>query len=149
MSGEDAQELVLTDRSIYKSWVSHTIRFSDLDPLGHLNNAIYATFMEAGRIKIVHPLTKKHGDGNLDIVIARLTIDFRRELTYPGIVDIGTSIKRVGHKSVVFVNGVFKQDSDECAATSVSHMVFFDLIKRASAVPPPVIRKGLSAYTIE
>ena len=53
MSKGEKQDINLQDRSIYRAWTTHTIRYNDLDPLGHVNNAIYSTFMEAGRTALL------------------------------------------------------------------------------------------------
>lgn len=141
-------ELDLTSRGIYRSWVSHTIRYNDLDPLGHVNNAVYSTFLEAGRTAFLQPMFDQYGDGKLDVVIARVIIDYRRELTYPGEVEIGTAIKRIGNTSVVFVNGVFKKGTDICSATGEAYLVFFDLETRKSTPPPPQIRAALETLFV-
>ena len=142
-------ELDLTNRSLYRSWVSHTIRYNDLDPLGHVNNAVYSTFLEAGRTAFLQPMFDEYGEGKLDVVIARVILDYRRELTYPGEVDIGTAIKRIGNSSVVFVNGVFKNGTDECSASGEAYLVFFDLVTRKSTPPPPEIRAALETLLID
>ncbi len=143
------QDLDLTDRGIYRSWVMHTIRYNDLDPLGHVNNAVYSTFLEAGRTAFLQPMFDEFGGGKLDVVIARVILDYRRELTYPGEVDIGTAIKRIGNTSVVFINGVFTKGADVCAATGEAHLVFFDLETRRSTPPPPQIRSALETLLID
>jgi len=149
MNADDRQEPDLTNRALYKSWVSHTIRFGDLDPLGHVNNAVYSTFFEAGRAPLMRSIFGQYGDGRLDIVLANIIIDYRRELTYPGSVDIGSAIKRIGRTSVVFVGGIFKHDSTCCAATAEARLVFFDLVERKSAVPPQVVRAELEKMLID
>lgn len=148
MSAPGDAELDLTDRSIYRSWVSHTIRYNDLDPLGHVNNAVYSTFLEAGRTAFLQPMFKEHSHLNLDVVLARVILDYRKELTYPGEVEIGTSIKRIGNTSVVFVNGVFERGTDICSATGEAYLVFFDLKTRKSTPPPPKIRAALDTLLI-
>lgn len=148
MSSGDLPELDLTDRSIYRSWVSHTIRYNDLDPLGHVNNAVYSTFLEAGRTGFLQPLFDEHKHLNVDVVLARIILDYRRELRYPGAVDIGTAVKRIGNKSAVFVNAVFEKDTDICSASGEAYLVFFDLVGRKSMVPPPKIRAALETLLI-
>lgn len=56
------------------------IRWRDLDPYGHVNNAVYLTYLEEVRDEW---LDRALGDagGAWDYVIARVEIDFRRELT--------------------------------------------------------------------
>ena len=148
MSGDGLPEIDLKDRSIYRSWVTHTIRYNDLDALGHVNNAIYSTFVEAGRTAFLQPLFDEHKHLNVDVVLARIILDYHRELRYPGAVDIGTAVRRVGNSSVVFVNAIFEKDSDVCCASGEAYLVFFDLINRTSMAPPPKIRAAVESLLI-
>lgn len=138
-------EVDLTSRAAFPEWVTHTIRYGDQDTLGHVNNAVYSTFLEAGRTAFLHPFFKSVGDPNIDVVLARVIIDYRRELTFPGNVDIGTCVLKLGTKSVTFGNGVFKGGTDECVATGEAVLVFFDLKERKSIQPPADVRKVLEA----
>ncbi|MEM7751681.1 MAG: acyl-CoA thioesterase, partial [Pseudomonadota bacterium] len=71
-----------------------------------------------------------------------------KELRYPGDVDIGTGVQRIGNTSVVFINGIFKKDSDVCHASGEAYLVFFDLIERKSTRPPQVFRDVLEAIMV-
>jgi acyl-CoA thioester hydrolase len=135
------------DRASFTIWTLHTIRYNDQDPLGHVNNAVYSTFFEAGRTAFIEPMMKKIADETttLDFVLARITIDFVKELAYPGSVDIGTRVLRLGTKSMAFSNAVFKTGTDECVATCDAILVFFDLSTRTSVEPPARLRTMLEA----
>ena len=135
------------ERASFKIWTSHTIRYNDQDPLGHVNNAVYSTFFEAGRTAFIKPMLDEIADETttLDFVLARITIDFIKELGYPGSVDIGTCVRRLGTKSMTFSNGVFKSGTNECVATCDAILVFFDLAQRASVAPPARLRAMLEA----
>ena len=134
-------------RDTYSIWTHHTIRYNDQDTLGHVNNAVYSTFFEAGRTAFIKPMLDEVADETttLDFVLARITIDFLKELNYPGAVDIGTRVARLGTKSMTFANGVFKADTDECVATCEAVLVFFDLATRSSVKPPSRLRQMLEA----
>jgi len=54
-----------------------TVRWRDFDALGHVNNAVFLTFLETGRDRFFHSLV---GDTFLDLVLVRLEIDFRAEI---------------------------------------------------------------------
>jgi acyl-CoA thioester hydrolase len=135
------------DRTSFKIWTSHTIRYNDQDPLGHVNNAVYSTFFEAGRTAYILPMLEEVADetNTLDFVLARITIEFVKELGYPGSVDIGTRLLRLGTKSMTISNAVFKTGTDECVATCEAILVFFDLETRASVEPPARLRAMLEA----
>ena len=138
-------EVDLRSRATYPSWVTHTIRYNDQDGLGHVNNAVYSTFLEQGRTAMMHPHFEALGDTHLDMVLARVVIDYLNELTFPGAVDIGTCVIRLGTKSMTLGNGVFKAGTDECVATGEAVLVFFDTSVRKSVEPPPQIRAALEA----
>lgn len=142
MSEHAGTETDPKDRSSYEIWTFHTIRYNDQDPLGHVNNAVYSTFFEAGRTAYIKPMLDEIADETttLDFVLARITIDFIKELGYPGSVDIGTRVRRLGTKSMTFSNGVFKAGTDECVSTCDAVLVFFDTALRASVEPPARLR---------
>lgn len=136
----------LQDRATFNSWVTHTIRYNDQDPVGHVNNAAMATFLEQGRTALMYPLISKFGGPHLDIVLARITIDYLKELTFPGSVDIGARISRIGTKSLFLTHGVFLAEpevNDVCVATGECTLVFFDKQTRTSAEPTPELRAEL------
>lgn len=54
-----------------------TVRWRDFDALGHVNNAVFLTYLETGRDRFFHALV---GDTFLDLVLVRLEIDFRAEI---------------------------------------------------------------------
>ncbi|MEM9357074.1 MAG: thioesterase family protein [Pseudomonadota bacterium] len=148
MGSNEQQQINLQDRSVYRAWTSHSIRYNDLDPLGHVNNAVYSTFVEAGRTALLQPLFKEHAHLNLDTVLVRTVLDFHKELRYPGEVDIGTGVQRIGNTSVVFINGIFQKGTDVCHASGEAYLVFFDLIERKSTRPPQVFRDVLEGIMV-
>ncbi|MGA1661702.1 MAG: acyl-CoA thioesterase [Candidatus Nanopelagicales bacterium] len=54
-----------------------TVRWRDIDALGHVNNAVFLTYLETGRDRFFHALV---GDTFLDLVLVRLEIDFKAEI---------------------------------------------------------------------
>ena len=76
------------------------IRWRDMDALGHVNNAVYATYLEEARDEW---MTRALGsDGNFwDYVLARVAIDFRRELRQEDdAVLVRTTLVAVGRSSL-------------------------------------------------
>jgi acyl-CoA thioester hydrolase len=67
------------------------VRFNDCDPMGHVNNAAYSTYLEQARIGVL---------GGLDpFILARVEIDFRAELRAGEEVEVRTRCARIGTKS--------------------------------------------------
>lgn len=95
------------------------IRFGDTDRQGHVNNANFATFLETGRVDIIYnPEHRILADGS-SFVIASLHLDFIREMTWPGRVDIGTGVLRIGNSSMRLVQSLFQDEQHIAYAESV------------------------------
>jgi acyl-CoA thioester hydrolase len=131
----------------FKHWTPVTLRFSDQDSMGHVNNVSYGAFVEAGRNAYVMQYLNAEAHPGIDFVLARVTIDFRAEMHYPGTVDVGTCIKRVGGSSITIGSGLFKDG--KLHATAESTNVFIDLATRKSCPVPADIREELNRQLIE
>lgn len=130
-----------TERSSYAIWERVTLRYADTDRQGHVNNAVFATFCESGRVAFLYDeKLNLHGAGK-NFVIARLELDFRAELYYPGLVEIGTRVLSIGRSSFRLGQGIFKGEA--CAATSESAMVLMDEATRRSTPLTPQLREWL------
>jgi len=138
----ESEEPPLTDRSSYKTWTTDKLRFNDTDMLGHVNNAVFATACETGRVSFLYDPERPMAPPGTDFVLVRLVIDFRREMRYPGIVEIGTRILRVGRSSILMGQGLFKDD--ECVATAEGTCVLIDTGRRKAVALPPELRQRLA-----
>ena len=76
------------------------IRWRDLDPYRHVNNAVYATYLEECRDELVDSVLDGIGDA-WDYVLARVAIDYRRELTQDdGSIVVRCGVERIGTSSI-------------------------------------------------
>jgi acyl-CoA thioester hydrolase len=108
------------------------IRWSDVDAFGHVNNAVYATYLEECRDEW---LDGALGDGEAawDFVIARLAIDFRRELRLEDdTVQVRCRLSRIGTSSVTTREEILARG--ELAAEAESVLVARDR-ERAGSRP--------------
>lgn len=143
MSGQQAPQFDLTRRQTFPMVTPVTIRFCDTDMMGHVNNTSIAQYVEAARCELFYKLIEQAQDTDIDFVLARLAIDFKREIKYPGTVEIGSRLLRVGNRSMVSGYGVFV--GDECKATAECVNVFWDPKARVSKTPSPRLRALLEA----
>jgi acyl-CoA thioester hydrolase len=119
----------------YPSRTSADIRYSDLDRQGHVNNAVFATFSEVGRVAFMYDPERPLAIEGRSFVIARLLIDFRAELFWPGTVDIGTGVRTVGRSSFTLAQGLF--NDGRLVATAEATIVMVDQESRRSTHLPP------------
>ncbi len=74
-------------------------RFSDLDGMGHVNNAVFLTYLEQARLAWFGQLADDEPMPLTDIILARTEIDFRSPLVFGETVAIGVRPSRLGTKS--------------------------------------------------
>lgn len=110
-------EVDLKDRNSFRVWTGDTIRYSDLDPNNHVNNGAINTYFEDGRVRFRNEHLSHLGAGMLaGFVLVKYTIEYHAMLFFPGEVDIGTTITRIGGSSYSLGQAVFRDDS--CIATA-------------------------------
>ena len=106
------------------------LRYGDTDRQGHVNNAVFATFFETARVDMLMAGGVDLMGENGAFVLARLVIDFVREINWPGEVEIGTRVVSLGRSSLRLDHAVF--DRGACAARGESVVVLTDLTTRRS-----------------
>ncbi len=103
--------------------LTDNVRFADLDPNQHVNNAVYATYFETGRVTLM----KDRGYGlmpeGLAWIMVRLDMHFRAELRWPGTIEMGLGVSRFGRTSVTFDQVVFSEGKCVASAQSVSVLI--------------------------
>jgi acyl-CoA thioester hydrolase len=76
-----------------------TVRFSDLDGMGHVNNAVFLTYLEQARLAWFSSYGEDESMPLTDIILARTEIDFRSPLVFAETVSVGVRPSRLGSKS--------------------------------------------------
>jgi acyl-CoA thioester hydrolase len=116
------------------------LRYADTDRQGHVNNSVFSTALETGRVELLHAPDTGIIEEGKSFVIARLELDFRGELTWPGQVAIGTKIKSVGRTSITLAQGLFQHD--RCAALATTVIVQVDeRTHRSTLLSPAAIER--------
>ena len=118
---------------------TETVRFRDLDALGHMNNAVYATFLESARIAYL----SENGAHVTNVILARLEIDFRSPVELGDTVEIAVVPTRVGTKS--FDLAYVMRAGDRVVAEAKSVLVAYDYEHARSVELPAEWRERLAA----
>ena len=88
------------------------IRWSDVDAYQHVNNAVYATYLEECRDDWVDRVLGDTGD-SWDFVLARVAIDFRRELRLEDEeVVVSCALARIGNSSITLSEEIRTRDGE-------------------------------------
>jgi acyl-CoA thioester hydrolase len=142
-----AAEFDPRDRAQYADWAAASIRYADLDPNGHVNNGAINEYFEDGRVRFRTARMAKFGDNILTgFAIARFAVDYHAPLSYPGGVEIGTVVKRIGRTSYVLGQGVFSGEG--CIASAEVVTVYFNSDTGASQPLTGELRSVLEAAMI-
>ena len=134
MNEQPGPARILPTLDQFPSRTRDIIRFGDLDPQGHVNNTVFATFFETGRVTFLREPGNALSPPGTTSVLARLDINFLKELHWPGEVDIGTGIVEIGRSSFTFLQAIFHEGV--CAATARATMVMIDAETRRSRPLP-------------
>ena len=87
----------------YRHSVEIPVRFMDIDALQHVNNARYLNFLEESRIAYSQDLLNTYNSiQELNVLVARVEIDFMRPILFEEKVKVYTRIAKLGNKSFTF-----------------------------------------------
>ena len=112
--------------------LTDNVRFADLDPNHHVNNAVYATYFETGRVTLMKD--------RLAWIMVRLDIHFRAELRWPGTIEMGLGVSKFGRTSVSFDQVVFSEGKCIASAQSVSVLID-ETHRKPTPLTPEIVRK--------
>ena len=113
-------------------------RWKDMDAFGHVNNAVFLSYIEDARItffKRWNLCEKKRS-----IIMASAKIDYLRQIDHPSHLIVGERISRVGRKSFDIESAVFIKDETDAVATSIVTCVCYNYKQNESvSVYPEII----------
>ncbi len=117
----------------YKLITKDKVRYSDTDRQGHVNNAIFNQFLETGRVELLYEANNPLHLENCSFVIVKLSIEFLKEIHWPGEVVIGTKILKIGNSSFDIDQAIF-QNNVLCARANTTIVQVDNDLKKAAAL---------------
>ena len=131
----------LTDYSMH---VKLQTRWRDLDAFGHINNAVFATYIETARGTLFKKWDLPYDGKGKSLTVAAITINYHKQLKHPTNIVIGQSISRIGNTSFDVLSALFdEQNTLEPIATSKVVIVCFDFDKQKSV---PVFKQIINDF---
>jgi acyl-CoA thioester hydrolase len=121
--------------------ITDNVRYADLDPNQHVNNAVYASYFETGRVTLVKDRARGLMPPGLSWMMVRLDMHFRAELRWPNQIEMGLGLSKFGRTSVTFDQVVFS--GGRCVASAQSVTV---LIDEASHRPQALTAEIVAAF---
>jgi acyl-CoA thioester hydrolase len=123
------------------------VRFRDCDPLGHVNNAVYFTYLEQTRFSHWRALWD-FGNPNLPpdtpgVIVARAECDFRRAARYGETLEIRMDVADIGRTSFTYEYEIVDAE-DRTVATARTVQVMYDYAAEKPVPIPDRIRTLLA-----
>jgi acyl-CoA thioester hydrolase len=135
--------LMLSKLLVHSSRMS--IRWGDMDALGHVNNTVYFRYMEQARIEWFAEIGCKPDSSGIGPVIINAHFTFLRPLKYPGDIEVVTYAGPPGRSSFETFVEIRRSDAPGIiAATGGAKVVWIDFASEKSAQLPEWIRALLA-----
>ncbi|MEZ6187455.1 MAG: thioesterase family protein [Planctomycetota bacterium] len=123
------------------------LRWSDMDSLGHVNNAVYFTYCETARLGLLHHLGLGDYQGEVGPVVATASCTFKEQLTFPATLAVEVRCTKVGRTSFTLGYTLKRKTTEGLDPTLVctgeSVLVWVDLVRGGSVPLPDDLRQAL------
>ena len=127
------------------------VAWGEMDAFGHVNNTVYFRYFESARIMYLRAIDFTAGGGSggggagdrIGPILASTHCRFRRPLTYPDTVRVGTRTTEVAEDRFVMEYRVVSLESEAVAAEGGGTVVAYDYGRGEKAPLPPAVREAI------
>ena len=135
----------LQDRSIYPHWCTDTVRFSDQDAAGHVNNVALCAYLETARLTFMRDMgMMSPREDSVSGISAGMNVSFLAESHWPGQVELGTGIIKIGTSSITLGAAAFKDG----VCVAAAEMTVVRLRNKRPHPIDPNFRRTLEKYRL-
>lgn len=125
-----------------------TVRWGDMDSMGHVNNAKYFTYCESARMSYFaavrmqeHREVESHGPA-----LAAATLNFRRQVRHPAELEVATRVSEIGRSSFKMEYEIFHRGTDERVADGTGVIVWTDYASGRSTPLPESLKEEIRRF---
>ena len=112
------------------------VRLGDLDPFGHVNNAVIATYVEQGRVLYLRDVLGTGVDPvSMPFILARLEIDYLSQVMFTDAVEVGSRVDWIGRTSIGMSHLLVNQEGRELARSDAVLVAFDYSVEKPMPVP--------------
>lgn len=124
------------------------VRYGDLDPQGHVNNAKYLTYCEQARIAYIRQLGLWTSGNFIEIgvILADAHVAFKRPILFGEPLRVGAGVTRLGNKSFEMVYALENTADGGVYALAESVLVTFDYATNQTIPIPVAWRSAIAAF---
>lgn len=108
------------------------LRFRDIDGMGHVNNAVYLSYLELARTQFYMQFAGKRSLGEIDFILAHVEIDFESQATWGNQIRVTLWPSKIGTSSFALSYEVTETRSGRVLARAKTVLVSYDYPKGKS-----------------
>jgi len=129
-------------------WTEINVRFRDLDPLNHVNNAVFNTYFEEARVQFIDeiPEFKASVREGFSFVLVHLELDYIQPILMGESILIGSAIEEFGNSSIKGFQAIYSKDEKELKAVAKTTGVWFNLKRNRPARIPEMVNREKYLY---
>jgi acyl-CoA thioester hydrolase len=127
----------------YETAVELPVRYRDIDSLGHVNNAVYVTYLEQARVEYVQEVFAET-PLSPGFVVAHVSVDYERPIELGDSVVVALGVTDIGTASVTM--GYEIRADGAVAATAETVIVALDDESRDPVPVPEAWRERIAAH---
>ncbi len=124
-----------------------SIRFNDIDAMGHVNNAVIFTYFEEGRKALFYDAFRESAPGGFNFMVAHLECDYILPVRLEDRLLLNLWVTAIGTKSFGLAYALMDEaDANRIFAKGSSVQVCYDYRQRQSVPVPQTLKKAFLAY---
>jgi acyl-CoA thioester hydrolase len=134
-------------RADFAFWWPMTVRWGDMDAMGHVNNMMYLQYLESARVGFFETIgwggriVDGHKQGP---VVASQTFNYRRQVVYPDELEVGVCCQEIRNRSFILAYGVFRKGADVLVGDGITVTVWLDYGSGKAVEIPTSLRQALA-----
>ena len=127
------------------------VRYRDLDPQGHVNNAVYLTYLESARLGYYQAVGFWHPNtgAQTGMVVAHIDIDYHAPILLGQSIRVGLRLEQLGKKSLTLAFVIEDVHTRSAIASGKSIMVAYDNQREQSVLIPPDWREKIKQFELK
>jgi acyl-CoA thioester hydrolase len=134
----------------FRHVVPITVRFRDIDAMGHVNNAVFFTYLETARIDYMRDVVfqlKGRDLTQVELILAQISCQFQAPIFYGQSVEVGTRVVEMRNSSFIIEHRI--EADGQLAALAEAVVVHYDYQAGRSVRIPDEIRARVEAFKAE
>lgn len=135
--------------SVFRFFHPIEVRYGDLDPQGHLNNAKYLSYFEQARVQYFIELglfTKHQSFMDIGVILAEARVTFLSPVHFGAGIQVGVHTSKLGNKSMTVEQNIVNTNSGEALASGQVILVAYDYHVSKTILIPEEWREIIAHY---